>query len=142
MMGERTVAQEALFYEFSLERHVPATRAHAAHHQIPWAQALRQHHRQGACPVCPHPRRLCQRHGEKWRIIQKRFQRDRRNWNLAKRARVALPTSRLFRMNSTADTCTSMVTGTGGRRAPSVSSLSGRPAARRCHRDRGLRARP
>jgi transposase len=23
MMGERTVAQEALFYEFSLERHVP-----------------------------------------------------------------------------------------------------------------------
>ena len=26
MMGERTVAQEALFYEFSLERHVPAHR--------------------------------------------------------------------------------------------------------------------
>ena len=25
MMGERTVAQEALFYQFSLERHVPAT---------------------------------------------------------------------------------------------------------------------
>lgn len=25
MMGQRTVAQEALFYEFSLERHVPAT---------------------------------------------------------------------------------------------------------------------
>jgi transposase len=25
MMGERTVAQEALFYEFSLERHVPAS---------------------------------------------------------------------------------------------------------------------
>jgi hypothetical protein len=24
MMGERTVAQEALFYGFSLERHVPA----------------------------------------------------------------------------------------------------------------------
>ena len=24
MMGERTVAQEPLFYEFSLERHVPA----------------------------------------------------------------------------------------------------------------------
>lgn len=24
MMGERRVAQEALFYEFSLERHVPA----------------------------------------------------------------------------------------------------------------------
>jgi hypothetical protein len=24
MMGDRTVAQEALFYEFSLERHVPA----------------------------------------------------------------------------------------------------------------------
>jgi len=24
MMGERTVAQEALFYEFSLERHVPS----------------------------------------------------------------------------------------------------------------------
>jgi len=24
MMGERTVAQEALFYEFSLERHIPA----------------------------------------------------------------------------------------------------------------------
>jgi len=24
MMGERTVAQEALFYRFSLERHVPA----------------------------------------------------------------------------------------------------------------------
>ena len=24
MMGERTVAQEALFYSFSLERHVPA----------------------------------------------------------------------------------------------------------------------
>jgi len=24
MMGERTVVQEALFYEFSLERHVPA----------------------------------------------------------------------------------------------------------------------
>jgi hypothetical protein len=24
MMGERTVLQEALFYEFSLERHVPA----------------------------------------------------------------------------------------------------------------------
>jgi transposase len=24
MMGERTVMQEALFYEFSLERHVPA----------------------------------------------------------------------------------------------------------------------
>jgi transposase len=24
MMGERTVAQEALFYAFSLERHVPA----------------------------------------------------------------------------------------------------------------------
>lgn len=24
MMGERTVIQEALFYEFSLERHVPA----------------------------------------------------------------------------------------------------------------------
>jgi hypothetical protein len=24
MMGERQVAQEALFYEFSLERHVPA----------------------------------------------------------------------------------------------------------------------
>lgn len=23
MMGERTVAQEALFYRFSLERHVP-----------------------------------------------------------------------------------------------------------------------
>jgi hypothetical protein len=26
MMGERTVAQEALFYEFNLERHVPASR--------------------------------------------------------------------------------------------------------------------
>ncbi|KAA1056159.1 hypothetical protein [Azospirillum argentinense] len=26
MMGERTVMQEALFYEFSLERHVPAAR--------------------------------------------------------------------------------------------------------------------
>jgi hypothetical protein len=25
MMGERTVAQEALFYSFSLERHVPAS---------------------------------------------------------------------------------------------------------------------
>jgi hypothetical protein len=24
MMGERTVMQEALFYEFSIERHVPA----------------------------------------------------------------------------------------------------------------------
>ncbi len=24
MMGERTLMQEALFYEFSLERHVPA----------------------------------------------------------------------------------------------------------------------
>jgi len=24
MMGERTVVQEALFYEFSLERHLPA----------------------------------------------------------------------------------------------------------------------
>ncbi len=24
MMGERTVAQEALFYEFSLERHLPS----------------------------------------------------------------------------------------------------------------------
>ncbi|MBN9467268.1 MAG: IS5/IS1182 family transposase, partial [Bosea sp.] len=24
MMGERQVAQEALFYEFSLERHIPA----------------------------------------------------------------------------------------------------------------------
>lgn len=24
MMGERTVAQEQLFYEFSLERHIPA----------------------------------------------------------------------------------------------------------------------
>jgi hypothetical protein len=24
MMGERTVTQEALFYEFSVERHVPA----------------------------------------------------------------------------------------------------------------------
>ncbi len=24
MMGERTVMQEALFYEFSLERHVPS----------------------------------------------------------------------------------------------------------------------
>lgn len=24
MMGERRVAQEALFYEFSLERHLPA----------------------------------------------------------------------------------------------------------------------
>jgi len=24
MMGERTVAQEALFYSFNLERHVPA----------------------------------------------------------------------------------------------------------------------
>jgi hypothetical protein len=24
MMGERTVAQEALFYEFSIERHFPA----------------------------------------------------------------------------------------------------------------------
>ena len=26
MMGERTLMQEALFYEFSLERHVPARR--------------------------------------------------------------------------------------------------------------------
>ncbi|QCO03372.1 hypothetical protein D3867_14885 (plasmid) [Azospirillum argentinense] len=26
MMGERTVMQEALFHEFSLERHVPAAR--------------------------------------------------------------------------------------------------------------------
>jgi hypothetical protein len=26
MMGERTVMQEALFYSFSLERHVPAVR--------------------------------------------------------------------------------------------------------------------
>ncbi len=25
MMGERTVAQEALFYGFSMERHVPAS---------------------------------------------------------------------------------------------------------------------
>ncbi|MGH6918107.1 MAG: hypothetical protein ACREJ0_10425 [Geminicoccaceae bacterium] len=25
MMGKRTVTQEALFYEFSIERHVPAT---------------------------------------------------------------------------------------------------------------------
>lgn len=26
MMGERTVVQEALFYSFNLERHVPAPR--------------------------------------------------------------------------------------------------------------------
>lgn len=29
MMGERTVAQEALSYEFSLERHVPSQRLSA-----------------------------------------------------------------------------------------------------------------
>ena len=31
MMGERTVAQEALFYGFSIERHVPAN------HDSPWS---------------------------------------------------------------------------------------------------------
>lgn len=31
MMGERTVAQEALFYEFNLERHVPASRCSGPH---------------------------------------------------------------------------------------------------------------
>lgn len=43
MMGKRTVAQEALFYEFSLERHVPAT-------HLPWSidrfvdlSAIREH---------------------------------------------------------------------------------------------------
>jgi len=29
MMGKRTVAQEALFYEFSLERHVPPDHLYA-----------------------------------------------------------------------------------------------------------------
>jgi hypothetical protein len=54
-MGERTVAQEALFYEFILERHVPA------HHLLPltassisydWAVALELKVSDAALKIC------------------------------------------------------------------------------------------
>ena len=43
MMGERTVAQEALFYEFSLERHVPADHLLRAIDRVTDLSGLRTH---------------------------------------------------------------------------------------------------
>ena len=43
MMGERRVAQEALFYEFSLERHVPASHLLRAIDRVVDLSGLRAH---------------------------------------------------------------------------------------------------
>jgi transposase len=43
MMGERTVAQEALFYEFSLERHVPADHLLRSIDQFVDLSSIREH---------------------------------------------------------------------------------------------------
>ena len=43
MMGERRVAQEALFYEFSLERHVPADHLLRAIDRVADVSDLRAH---------------------------------------------------------------------------------------------------
>ena len=43
MMGERRVAQEALFYEFSLERHVPADHLLRAIDRVVDLSGLRAH---------------------------------------------------------------------------------------------------
>ena len=43
MMGERRVAQEALFYEFSLERHVPAEHLLRAIDRVVDLSSLRAH---------------------------------------------------------------------------------------------------
>ena len=51
MMGERRVAQEALFYEFSLERHVPAD------------HLLRAIDGSSICQVCG---RICGRSTARW----------------------------------------------------------------------------
>jgi hypothetical protein len=42
-MGERRVAQDALFYEFSLERHVPADHLLRAIDQVVDLSGLRAH---------------------------------------------------------------------------------------------------
>ncbi len=47
MMGERRVAQEALFYEFSLERHVPAEHLLRAIDRVADLSGLR-----GPCHIC------------------------------------------------------------------------------------------
>jgi hypothetical protein len=43
MMGERRVAQEALFYEFSLDRHVPADHLLRAIDRFVDLSGLREH---------------------------------------------------------------------------------------------------
>jgi hypothetical protein len=43
MMGERRVAQESLFYEFSLERHVPADHLLRAIDRVVDLSGLRAH---------------------------------------------------------------------------------------------------
>ncbi len=43
MMGERTVAQEALFYEFSLERHVPSDHLVGSIDRLVDLSAIREH---------------------------------------------------------------------------------------------------
>jgi hypothetical protein len=43
MMGERTVAQEALFYSFSLERHVPAEHMLRSIDRFVDLSAIREH---------------------------------------------------------------------------------------------------
>jgi hypothetical protein len=57
MMGERLVAQDALFYEFSLERHVPDDH---------WARAIDRF--VDLSEIRTHRRRLAERAGEAARV--------------------------------------------------------------------------
>jgi hypothetical protein len=52
MMGERTVVQEALFYEFGLERHVPAD------HLIRISVAIKSYVISTACATSATPHEL------------------------------------------------------------------------------------
>ena len=49
MMGERTVAQEALFYSFNLERHVPADHLLRSIDRFVDLSGIREHLRR-SCP--------------------------------------------------------------------------------------------
>ncbi len=60
MMGERRVDQEALFYEFSLERHVPADHLLRAIDRFVDLQAVRAHLRLSTAPSgAPRSTRNC-----------------------------------------------------------------------------------
>jgi len=53
MMGERRVAQEPLFYEFSLDRHVPAGHLLRGHCQSKCTPPFRSGYRRAEAPTNP-----------------------------------------------------------------------------------------